>query len=106
MLEGIGRLRQFGFTYDILIYPRQLPARGNWCNAFPASDSLLIIWQSPRFGAEKWVSGPAHARDGRQPQRLLQAFRLITEADWGGWSASQFTPYLDLVFDAFGRGFG
>jgi len=36
------------------------------------------------------------------PNVFCKLSGLITEADWGGWSASQFTPYLDLVFDAFG----
>jgi L-fuconolactonase len=27
---------------------------------------------------------------------------LVTEADWGRWQPSQFRPYLDVVFEAFG----
>ena len=27
---------------------------------------------------------------------------MVTEADWRNWRASDFTPYLDVVFEAFG----
>jgi L-fuconolactonase len=27
---------------------------------------------------------------------------MVTEADWQTWKLQDFTPYLDIVFDAFG----
>ncbi len=27
---------------------------------------------------------------------------MLTEADWANWKAKDFTPYLDVVFNAFG----
>ena len=27
---------------------------------------------------------------------------MVTEADWKGWKREGFTPYLDVVFEAFG----
>jgi L-fuconolactonase len=27
---------------------------------------------------------------------------MLTEADWYGWRTADFTPYLDVVFHAFG----
>ncbi|MCA9239537.1 MAG: amidohydrolase family protein, partial [Planctomycetales bacterium] len=29
---------------------------------------------------------------------------MVTEADWSGWKNSDFTPYLDIVLEAFGAG--
>ena len=27
---------------------------------------------------------------------------MVTEAAWGAWKQSDFTPYMDVVFDCFG----
>jgi L-fuconolactonase len=27
---------------------------------------------------------------------------MVTEADWNNWKVEDFTPYLDVVFEAFG----
>ena len=27
---------------------------------------------------------------------------MVTEADWKNWTEADFTPYLDIIFDAFG----
>ena len=27
---------------------------------------------------------------------------MVTEADWKNWTETDFTPYLDIIFDAFG----
>ena len=27
---------------------------------------------------------------------------MVTEADWKNWQAMDFTPYLDVIFEAFG----
>ena len=101
--RGIAALREFGLAYDILIYPRHLPAAAELVAQFPEQAFVLDHMAKPpiRSGAiDAW------ARDLRR----LAAYRnvcckasgLVTEADWHGWTADQMTPYLDVAFDAFG----
>jgi len=106
-LEGIGALAEFGFTYDILIYPRQLAAATELVAQFPDQRFVLDHMAKPPIR-----SGKASAREtpwAAQLRRLAsyenvwcKVSGLITEADWGAWRREDFTPYLDVVFESFG----
>jgi L-fuconolactonase len=102
-LRGVSQLERFGFTYDILIYARQLPAAVAFVEKFPAQRFVLDHMAKPdiRSGEiKKWEEGiralAAH------PMVCCKVSGLVTEADWQNWHESDFRPYLDVVFDAFG----
>jgi L-fuconolactonase len=101
--RGIGLLGGWGFTYDLLVYPRQLPAAIELAHRFPDQPFVLDHLAKPpvRSGAvEPW------ARDVRalaqNPNVSCKLSGLTTEADWHGWRPADLAPYLDVVFDAFG----
>lgn len=101
--RGISRLREFGFTYDILVYPRQLPAACRFVGKFPEQQFAIDHLAKPaiRDGAmEPWRSQirtiAAH------PNVCCKLSGIITEADWESWSPGDCRPYLDVVFEAFG----
>ena len=53
-VRGVGRLKSFGLTYDILIFPRQLPAAIELVGkAAPGRNLLSIIWRSRRSQRRK-----------------------------------------------------
>ena len=37
------------------------------------------------------------------PNVMCKVSGMVTEADWSGWKAEDFTPYLDVVAEAFGE---
>lgn len=103
VVNRIGMLRDFGLTYDILVYPRQLPATLSLVSRLPDQPFVLDHMAKPLI------------REGRMEpwaelMRELAAHRnvwckvsgLVTEADWGHWRPDDFRPYLDVVFEAFG----
>jgi L-fuconolactonase len=101
--RGIQALKSFGFTYDILIYARQLPAAIELVERFPEQPFVVdhIAKPSIRMGElHPWA---------RQMQTLGKCANvycklsgMITEADWKNWQAEDLRPYLDVVLDAFG----
>ena len=103
-LRGIGRLRQFKLTYDILIYPKQLPAAIELAKRFPEQPFVLDHIAKP-FIRDRIVS------PWREQIRTLAKSKnvfckvsgLITEADHAKWEPADFKPYLDIVFEAFGE---
>ena len=104
-LGGIAMLAEFGLTYDILIYPRHLPVACELVARFPEQPFVLDHIAKPpikdgRF--EPWASDIR--RLARRPNVWCKASGLVTEADWRGWQANDFYPYLDIVFEAFGAG--
>jgi L-fuconolactonase len=103
VISGIGRLRDFELTYDILVYPRQLPAALTLVHALPDQPFVLDHMAKPLIGLgvrEPWATQVRELAS--HPKVWCKISGLVTEADWGRWRPDDFRPYLDLVFDAFG----
>jgi L-fucono-1,5-lactonase len=101
--RGIGRLRQFGLTYDILVYAHQLPAAIALANALPEQPFVLDHLAKPRIreGAlEPWATNLREL--ARRPNVWCKLSGMVTEADWRHWTEADLRPYLDVAFEAFG----
>ena len=102
-LRGIGLLRQFGFTYDVLIYPKQLPSAADFVHTFPDQPFVIDHIAKPAMKErEITIWARQLAAFAANPNVYCKISGLITEADWSNWQASDFKPYLDVVFDVFG----
>lgn len=102
-LRGISCLGEFGFTYDILIYPQQLPAAVELVARFPDQRFVIDHIAKPAIREQRNSPWAQHMRQIAQgPNVYCKISGLITEADWERWSADDFKPYLDVVFEAFG----
>ena len=101
--RGIARLSRHGFSFDLLVVPRQLPAALELARAFPAQRFVLDHIAKPeiRNGArEPWAR---HVRDlARLPNVCCKLSGLVTEADWAHWTPADIRPYLDVILEAFG----
>jgi L-fuconolactonase len=101
--RGVGLLGEYGFTYDILVYPPQLRAVRSLVDKLP--DSLFVVdhLAKPPIRAgvmEPWATDIKEL--ARHPNVWCKVSGLVTEADWNSWSRDDLAPYLDVVFEAFG----
>jgi L-fuconolactonase len=101
--RGIGRLKEFGLAYDLLLYPRHLPAAVKLVREFSEQRFVLDHIAKPDIAAgvlEPW------ARDIRELARAenvaCKLSGMVTEARWNEWWSGDFKPYLDVVLEAFG----
>jgi L-fuconolactonase len=102
-LGGISKLREFGFTYDILIYPKQLPAAVELVSTFPEQRFVIDHMAKPEIKADNRASWSACIRRiAGNPNVYCKLSGLVTEADWHSWDSEDFKFYLDVVFEAFG----
>ena len=102
-LRGISQLRQFGFTYDILIYPRQLPAALELVAKFPEQRFVIDHLAKPDIKTRDIATWAKLMREvGEHPNTFCKLSGMVTEADWRGWKPDDFKPYLDVLFEAFG----
>ena len=102
-LRGIGCLADFGFTYDILIYPRQLPAAMELVARFGKQSFVIDHIGKPEIKSKRsmlWTQQMGEI--AAHPNVYCKISGLVTEADWRSWQADDFKPYLDGVFEAFG----
>lgn len=102
-VRGISQLRQFNFTYDILIYPKQLPAAIELVSKFPDQPFVIDHLAKPEIKSRDIKFWATHIRHiAESPNVYCKLSGLATEADWQNWNAEDFRPYLDVVFEAFG----
>jgi len=102
-LDGIAILEEFGLAYDILIYTKHLPVAIEFVKKFPRQLFVLDHLAKPpirRGPMDSWAEGIRRLADF--PNVYCKLSGLVTEADWGRWTAEQIRPYLDVVFDCFG----
>jgi L-fuconolactonase len=101
--RGIGQLHAFGLTYDILIYPRQLPAAVELVRRFPEQRFVLDHLAKPLIGDGVLSPWRDQLRElAALPNVMCKVSGMVTEARWNEWRAEDFRPYLDATFEAFG----
>ncbi len=101
-LRGVSFLKQFNFTYDILIYPRQLPAAIELAARFPNQPFVIDHIAKPAIKdghRQPWARQMHEV--AASPNVYCKISGLVTEASWRSWRGEDFKPYLDTVFEAF-----
>lgn len=101
--RGIARLAGYGLTYDVLIYPRQLPAAIRLVQEFPQQPFVLDHIAKPSIAEgtlRPWEDGVREL--ARLPNVCCKLSGMVTEARWTEWRPADFRPYLDVIIDAFG----
>jgi L-fucono-1,5-lactonase len=100
---GLALLDQFGLSYELLVYSRQLPAAIELVDRFPAQRFVLDHLGKPDIRGGGFAAWQRDVRAlASRSQVWAKLSGLITEADWAGWTPEQVRPYLDVAFDAFG----
>ncbi|MBI3417410.1 MAG: amidohydrolase family protein [Verrucomicrobia bacterium] len=103
-LRGIGQLKQFELAYDLLVFPRQLPAAIQLARQFPEQRFVLDHLAKPAIKAGKLAPWERDLRElAKSPNVFCKISGMVTEADWSAWRPADFRPCLDVVFAAFGE---
>ncbi len=103
IINGIGQLADYDFSYDILIYPNQLKAALQLVRALPNVRFVIDHLAKPDVRTGKintWSNFMGEM--AKQPNVWCKLSGLVTEADWRNWKPEQFYSYLDVVFEHFG----
>jgi len=102
-LHGISKLNQYGFTYDILIFPHHLEAALQLVQKFPDQRFVIdhIAKPSIKDGKiDEWKAGIE--KISKQQNVYCKLSGIVTEADWKNWTKESLTPYIDFVVNCFG----
>ena len=103
-IRGISKLKSYDLSYDILVFPNQLPAAIELVKQFPDQSFVLDHIAKPLIKDKEISTWDEHIRELAQFSNLnCKVSGMITEANWTTWKTSDFTPYLDVVFEAFGE---
>jgi len=102
-LNGIKLLKNFEFTYDVLIYQNQLNEAIEFVNKFPEHKFIIDHCAKPEIKNKSiinWQEGMQEISQNINVYCKLSG--LTTEANWNNWKEKDFYPYLDIVFECFG----
>lgn len=101
--RGISLLKQFDLTYDILVFPSQLPASIELVNKFPNQKFVVDHIAKPLIKEGKIENWKKNMESlAKSPNVMCKISGMVTEADWNSWKSKDFDPYLDVIFNAFG----
>jgi L-fuconolactonase len=101
--RGVAKLSQFGYTYDILIYPDQLNYANEFAAAFPNQPFVIDHLAKPKIKEGDVTEWAKDMRTIAQNENVsCKLSGMVTEADWTAWKTEDITPYIDVVFEAFG----
>jgi L-fuconolactonase len=101
--DGVRVLGQRGFTYDILVFPKHLKAVKTFLKQLPNQPFVIDHMAKPYIKKGLIKEWAKDIKGIAQHENVLcKLSGMVTEGDWKGWKEADFTPYLDVVFDAFG----
>jgi L-fuconolactonase len=102
-VEGVKKLERFNFTYDLLIYHHQLTEALAFIQHVPNVKVVIdhIAKPSIRTGEKThWELNMAAMATFKNVYCKVSG--MVTEANWRNWKPTDFTPYLDEIFETFG----
>lgn len=102
-LRGIAALQKHNYSYDILIYPDQLRFIKELVARFPQQKFVIDHMAKP-FIKDGKIDGWKHdiAAVAAFENVFCKISGYVTEADLKRWKVEDFTPYFNVVVNAFG----
>jgi len=101
--RGIHLLSKYNFTYDILVYPVQLPAVTTFVQKFPDHRLVIDHLAKPYIktgDVDNWAKQMRAI--AQHPHVYCKLSGMVTEADWNNWEPAHFAPFLEVCLEAFG----
>ena len=101
--KGIEVLSKNDFTYDILIHNDQLRFTSSLVSEFPYQLFVIDHIAKPDIRNKKITDWEKSIRTIAEYDNVYcKISGMMTENDWKEWKKEDFTPYIEIVLDAFG----
>jgi len=102
-LQGISLLKKYDLVYEILIFPKHLPAAIRLVKMFPEQTFILDHLAKPDIKSGTLGLWHEKIRElASFPNVSCKLSGMVTEANWQHWKKEDFHPFLKTVFSAFG----
>ena len=102
-MNGISLLEKYNFTYDILVYPKQLKDAVFIARSCPDTQFVLDHMAKPLIKEGKVTQWANYMKElSENPNIVCKVSGMVTEADYANWKKEDFYIYLDVVLNSFG----
>jgi L-fuconolactonase len=101
--KGLSLLKDYGLTYDILIFPSQLDTAIETVRRHPKQKFVVDHIAKPdikRCRVDGWKEKIQQLSSFDNV--MCKVSGMVTEADWDNWQKEDFTPFIDVIIEAFG----
>ena len=101
-VRGISYLKNFNFTYDILIYPQHLKAALELVKKFPKQKFVINHLGKPAIAKGHYCEWEKDIKSLSEFENVYcKISGMVTEANWNTWTSENLRPYLDTVVKTF-----
>ncbi len=101
--NGINGLKTYNYTYDILIFHRQLTAAIDLVSTFPNQAFVVDHIAKPDIKSGEIISWKKGIKEIAKAENVMcKISGMVTEANWNLWRPDDLKPYLDIIFENFG----
>lgn len=101
--NGINGLKSYNYTYDILIFHRQLTAAIDLVSTFPNQAFVVDHIAKPDIKSGEIISWKKGIKEIAKADNVMcKISGMVTEANWNLWRPDDLKPYLDIIFENFG----
>jgi L-fuconolactonase len=101
--KGISQLEKYGFTYDILIYPRHIKYAYTLVCEFPYQKFIVDHLAKPLIKEGKIEPWKKDIQELAKADNVFcKLSGMVTEANWDSWKQEDFVPYMEILLETFG----
>jgi L-fuconolactonase len=101
--KGVSKLTEDGFTYDILIFERQLKSALHFIRQLPDNKLIIDHIAKPDIKNKSFNKWSNYVKVIAEHENVyVKVSGLLTEADTSNWKKEDFTIYLDHILTCFG----
>jgi L-fuconolactonase len=102
--RGLAAVAKRGLAYDLLVRSRELPAAAQTVAELSNLRFVIDHIAKPEIGDGVWEPWAGRMRQlaAHRDHVWCKLSGMVTEADWGNWTADQLRPYIREVLDLFG----
>jgi L-fuconolactonase len=103
VLRGLRALEKHGVPFDLLLYVKHLRHVPTLAARLPSLPMVIDHLAKPgirEHRVDDWL--PFFKAAAVFPNVYCKLSGLVTEADWGRWTAQDLKPYVQAALDAFG----
>ncbi|PWS29558.1 amidohydrolase [Pedobacter yonginense] len=102
-IAGLQKLKQFNYTYDLLVYHSQLPSLIKMVDQVPNQAFVLDHCGKPNIKSGEIQEWAANIKTlAQNPNVHCKLSGLLAEADWAKWTENEMFKIFDVIFENFG----
>lgn len=103
-VNGVSKLAKQNLVYELLIFPKHLSSAIELVKLFPKQQFVIDHIAKPDIlngKLNEWIIGIKEISSF--PNVSVKVSGMVTEADHENWKPSDFKPFLEIIWKAFGE---